>query len=228
MHTARRARWAIPLVVAVVLVATPGLASAHVTVHPDRVASGATDVELAFRCPNERDDATVRLQVFLPTATPLLGVLTDPAPGWTAHATTTTLSAPVHTDDGEITSAVTEVSWRATKAGIPPGQYLDFTIAVGTMPDVTGPIVFKALQTYADGTVVRWIQVADSLDEDPATPAPVLTLYAASATTSSSDATWLAVAALVLAALSLVGVGYLLVRRRPQPLDAGGSGRALE
>ncbi|HEV3328193.1 MAG TPA: YcnI family protein [Acidimicrobiales bacterium] len=208
--------------VAVVLVVTPGLAAAHVTVHPNHLPAGATDVELTFRCPNERNDATVtELRVFLPVRTPLLGVLTDPAPGWSAVATTTRLARPVRTDDGEVTSAVTEVAWRATGSGTPPGQYADFTIAVGTMPDTVGTIAFKALQTYSNGDVAAWIQIADALDEDPPMPAPVLTLTAASPPSSpaspgsSSTSTYLAIAALCVALVALGGVGYLLVRRRP-------------
>jgi uncharacterized protein YcnI len=208
------------LLVAAVLLVTPGLAAAHVTVHPNRLPAGATDVELTFRCPNERNDASVtELRVFLPVRTPLLGVLTDPAPGWTATATNARLAHPVTTDDGEITSAVTEVAWRATGSGTPPGQYADFTIAVGTMPDTVGPLVFKALQTYSNGDVAAWIQVADALDEDPPMPAPVLTMTAATSSASSPASsttlsTVLSIAALCIAVVALGGVGYLVARRR--------------
>jgi uncharacterized protein YcnI len=217
---ARRAAVLTALVVGVVLLVAPGLASAHVTVHPNRLPAGATDVELTFRCPNERNDASVtELRVFLPVHTPLLGVLTDPAPGWTATATTTKLAHPVTTDDGEITAAVTEVEWRATDAGTPPGEYADFTIAVGTMPDTVGPLVFKALQTYSNGDVAAWIQVADALDEDPPMPAPVLTMTAAATSASnpaasSTTSTVLSAAALCVALLALGGVGYVLARHR--------------
>jgi uncharacterized protein YcnI len=210
------------LAVGLVVLAFPGLASAHVTVHPDRLVAGATDVELTFRCPNERNDASVtELRVFLPVTTPLLGVLTDPAPGWTATTVTTQLAHPVTTDDGVINSAVTEVAWRATAGGTAPGQYADFTIAVGAMPDTVGPIAFKALQTYSNGDVAAWIQVADALDEDPPMPAPVLTLTASASSSSapassgSSTSTDLAVAALCVALVALAGVGVLVARRRP-------------
>jgi uncharacterized protein YcnI len=222
MHRATRARsrWLVASTLVIILVALPGVASAHVTVHPGHLPAGATDVELTFRCPNERSDASVvGLRVFLPTATPLLGVLTDPPPGWSARATTTTLAHPVTTDDGEVASAVTEVAWRATGGGTPPGGYQDFTIAVGTMPDVVGPIVFKALQTYSNGDVAQWIQVADALDEDPPMPAPVLTMTAATSSASSPASsttlsTVLSIAALCIAVVALGGVGYLVARRR--------------
>jgi uncharacterized protein YcnI len=220
MHRAGARLWRSTAGVAIVLavVAIPGVASAHVTIHPDHVPRGATDVELTFRCPNERSDATVvELRVFLPASAPLLGVLTDPPLGWEAHATTTTLPHPVTTDDGTVTAAVTEITWRATGGGTPPGEYEDFPIAVGTMPNVAGSLVFKALQTYSNGDVAAWIQVADALDENPPMPAPVLHLTAATtvtATSSSSAATWLAIVALVVAVAAMIGVGALLVARR--------------
>jgi len=193
-------------IAAIALAVTPGIASAHVTVHPDHLVRGATDVELTFRCPNERDAAsTTELRVFLPTATPLLGVLTTPQPGWSSKVTTVRLAHPVETDDGEISVAASEITWTATAGGIAPGQYEDFDVAVGTMPDVVGPLVFKALQTYSNGEVVRWIEVPDALDESPENPAPSLTLTAP-ATASSSTSTPLAVAALACAALALLGV----------------------
>ena len=74
--------------VAAIVLAVPrrALASAHVTLHPDHLVRGATDVELTFRCPNERDDAsTTELRVYLPTSTPLLGVLTTAQPGWSSR-----------------------------------------------------------------------------------------------------------------------------------------------
>jgi uncharacterized protein YcnI len=210
-------QWMACAALVLAVVAMPGIAGAHVTIHPDHLPRGATDVEITFRCPNERSDASVvELRVFLPTATPLLGVLTDPPPGWTARATTSTLPHPVTTDDGVVTAAVTEVIWHATGGGTPPGQYEDFPLAVGTMPDVSGPLVFKALQTYSNGDVAAWIQVADALDEDPPMPAPVLTLTASTSTTPSpsSAAMVLAIVAIAVAIAALLGVGTLVIARR--------------
>jgi len=224
MHRETRSRlayWTASVAVAIALgvVALPGIASAHVTVHPNHLPAGATDVELVFRCPNERSDASVvELRVFFPASTPLLGLLPDPPSGWAARATTSTLPRPVTTDDGVVTAAVTEVTWRAVRGGTLPGQYEDFPIAVGTMPRAIGPLVFKALQTYSNGDVAAWIQVADALDEHPTMPAPLLTLTASSSNQSSSpssSASNLATVALVVAIAALLGVVALgVVRRR--------------
>lgn len=56
-----------------------GAASAQVTVHPETYAKGATDGLPTFRVPNEEDTAsTTKVQIFLPTDHPLLGVLVPP------------------------------------------------------------------------------------------------------------------------------------------------------
>ncbi|MBV8463107.1 MAG: YcnI family protein [Acidimicrobiales bacterium] len=206
-------------VTGVLMFATP--ASAHVTVHPATVPAGTSDIELTFRVPNERDNAsTVRLQVYFPSDLPLLTVDVRPIPGWTASVDTRTLRKPVQTDDGPVGQVVSDVTWTATNGGITPGQYEDFDISAGKVPDRTGTVIFKALQTYSSGEIVRWIQVADSQDPSPDTPAPVLTLTSpgtstATATTSPSSSTTqdIAVAAIVMAGAALIGVAILLVRR---------------
>lgn len=51
--------------------------------------------------PTESDTAsTVKLQVELPTKTPLASVSVRPIPGWTATTTTTHLAQPIKTDGG--------------------------------------------------------------------------------------------------------------------------------
>jgi periplasmic copper chaperone A len=158
------------------LVAAP--AWAHVTVHADDPVRGASDVAVMFRTPNEENNAaTVRLQVFFPTAKPLLDVLVEPHPGWSATTKTATLAHPVTTDDGSITSAVSEVTWQAnsTTDGLQPGEADDFTIICGQLPD-TPSVTFRALQTYSNGDVVKWIETAAPGADEPEHPAPVLAL----------------------------------------------------
>ncbi|HUI02462.1 MAG TPA: YcnI family protein [Acidimicrobiales bacterium] len=207
---------------------------AHVTVHPATLPSGSSDVELTFRCPNERDDAnTVMLQVFFPTNLPLLTVDVLPVPGWTSTVQTQTLPKPIDTDDGPVSQIVSEVTWKATAGGIAQGQYEDFDVAVGAVPDKAAQLVFKALQTYSSGEIVRWIEVPEAGQPEPDTPAPIVTLTAGSSSTAAStparessaavnggqsgtDA--VSVAALVVASLSLAGVAWVgfVIRRRAQ------------
>ncbi|CAM5741297.1 hypothetical protein SALBM311S_01239 [Streptomyces alboniger] len=61
------------------------------------------------------------------------------------------------------------------------GQYEDFDVAFGQLPDNTGQLTFKALQTYSDGKIVRWIDEAKSGGEEPENPAPVVKLTAKAA-----------------------------------------------
>ncbi|MFJ6081528.1 YcnI family protein [Streptomyces sp. NPDC092369] len=162
---------------ATAIMTAAGIASAHVTVHPESYAKGATDGVLTFRVPNEEDTAsTTKVQVFLPTDHPVLGVLVSPHDGWTAKVTTTKLKTPVKTDDGTITDAVSAVTWTGGKIGA--GQFEDFDVAFGQLPDDTDQLTFKTLQTYSDGKTVRWIEEAQSGDEEPENPAPVLKLTA--------------------------------------------------
>ena len=215
-------------------------ASAHITVHPSSVIAGTSDVELTFRCPNERDDAnTVMLQVFLPTNLPLLTVEVLPLPGWTATVQTENLSKPINTDDGSVSQIVSEVTWKATAGGIGKGQYEDFDVGVGAVPDKATQLAFKALQTYSSGEIVRWIEVPVAGQQVPDTPAPILTLtepstlavatgtHATAVKASSSNG--LAIAALALGAADLVALaalGGLLIRReRILRSDKGSSSR---
>ncbi|GLP63530.1 membrane protein [Streptomyces sp. TUS-ST3] len=230
-HTAvRRAGLGTALAACAVLTAA-GVAVAHVTVHPDSYAKGATDGALSFRVPDESDTAsTTEVQLFLPTDHPLLGVLVSPHDGWTAKVTDTRLRTPVKTDDGTITDAVSEITWTGGRIG--PGQYEDFDVAFGQLPDDTAQLTFKTLQTYSDGKVVRWIEEAAKGDEEPENPAPVLKLTAAtaaSATTSrtsavaagaakasvsDSTARGLGVAGLVVGVLGLAAGAFAVVRSR--------------
>jgi uncharacterized protein YcnI len=231
--TLRRAATVTALTASAVLAAA-GAAFAHVTVHPDSYAKGATDGTLTFRVPNEEDGAgTTKVQVFLPTDHPVLGVLVSPVPGWTATTTTTKLKTPVTTDDGTITEAVSEVTW--TKGTIKPGQYQDFSVAFGQLPEDTSELAFKTLQTYSDGKVVRWIEEAQAGQEEPENAAPVLTLTAAAdtaspkasassapaaaaavaaASTDDSTARTIGITGLVVGLLGLAAAAFAITRNR--------------
>ncbi|MBK3567578.1 YcnI family protein [Streptomyces sp. MBT62] len=235
----RRAGTVAALTTAGVLAAA-GVASAHVTVHPESYAKGATDGVITFRVPNEEDKAsTTKVQVYLPTDHPVLGVLVTPQNGWTAKVTTSKLKTPVKTDDGTITDAVSEITWTGGKIGA--GQFEDFNVAFGQLPDDTDQLTFKTLQTYSDGDVVRWIEEAAAGADEPENPAPVLKLTAkesedgdetpaasastaatatkttsASSSGSSSDSTarGLGIAGLVVGVLGLAAGAFAVVRSR--------------
>lgn len=166
-----------------------GPAWAHVTVNPSQAAQGDY-AKLAFRVPTEKDNAsTVKLEVNIPTAAPIASVSIRPVAGWTAKTETTKLATPIKTDDGEVTEGVSKITWTAANpaAGIGPGQFQEFEITAGPLPAVD-QIVFKTLQTYSDGEVVRWIEETPAGGTEPANPAPVLKLAKAAAADSGTAA----------------------------------------
>jgi uncharacterized protein YcnI len=141
-------------------------AYAHPGGHPGSLCGGA---------PAE----TTKVEINLPADKPIASVSLKPLPGWTAQSETTKLATPIKSDDGEITEPVSKITWTAGPgAGIKPGQFEEFEVSLGPLPD-TDQIVFKALQSYSDGEVVRWID-EPTAGAEPAHPAPVLTLTAAS------------------------------------------------
>jgi uncharacterized protein YcnI len=160
--------------VAVLTLASP--AAAHVTVNPNNATQGGY-AKVAFRVPNEKATAsTVKLEVALPADTPIRSVSLRPLAGWTGSTETTTLPTPITTENGEITEAVTKITWTADAGvAIQPGQFQEFEVSLGPLPEVD-QIVFKALQTYSDGDVVRWIDEPTNDGSEPEHPAPVLRL----------------------------------------------------
>jgi uncharacterized protein YcnI len=159
--------------------ATP--ASAHVTVNPGEATQGGY-TRVAFRAPTESDTAsTTKLEVFLPEASPIASVSTMPVPGWTVTVEKKKKpAAPVEAHGAQITEVVSKITWTATgSAAIKPGEFQEFPVSMGPLPKVD-QLVFKALQTYSDGSVVRWIEDPPANGgEDPEHPAPVLKLAAA-------------------------------------------------
>nr|BFE77999.1 hypothetical protein GCM10020093_006000 [Planobispora longispora] len=143
-----------------------GLASpalAHVTVNPGSAEQGGF-TKVAFRVPNERDDAsTNKLEVFLPTDHPLAFVSVKPVPGWEVEVTESKLDKPVTTEYGELTEAVTKITWSGGEIG--PGQFQEFEVSMGMLPEDTDHLVFPATQTYTGGEVVKW-------DDEPPPTAP--------------------------------------------------------
>ncbi|WP_129308092.1 YcnI family protein [Streptomyces sp. L2] len=172
---------------AVLALAVP--ASAHVTVQPEGAAAKGGYAVVDFKVPNERDNAsTVKLEVNLPADHPVASVMPEPVPGWTAHITTSKLAKPLTVHGKKIDEAVTKVTWTADGKGIQPGYFQKFPVSLGALPEDTGQLVFKALQTYSDNEVVRWIEVPQKGQDEPETPAPVLRLTAAADDQGASGA----------------------------------------
>jgi uncharacterized protein YcnI len=198
----------------VVLVAGP--AFAHVEIERDGQVGADGVVNTTLHVPNEETNAgTVKVALVFP-AKPVLETATAGAVnGWTA------------TVQKNPSGAVTGVTW----AGGPltGSQEVAFPLGLGTIPSDTKTVEFKALQTYDNNTVVRWIEVTPAGGAEPDHPAPVLTARGkqpvdddAAAktdthTTSSSDdgmSTGAIVAIVVGVVIVLALLGFILSRTR--------------
>src|SRR3954451_4032419 len=115
----------------------------------------------------------------IPANPPIPRLPAKPVPGWTITVTTVTLAKPVTTDDGTFSTAVSEVTWAG--GTIAPGQYQDFSVSADPLPDGVSQLAFKAIQTYSDGNVVRWIDLPQAGQPESEHPAPVLALTPAGA-----------------------------------------------
>jgi periplasmic copper chaperone A len=173
---------------AVGLTALPALA--HVNVSSPATQGGYGVV--TFRVPTESATAsTVGLKIQLPTDTPLASVSVKPKTGWTYTVTRAELPTPVRTDDGELTEAPSVVEWKAATpaAGIKPGEFDEFQINAGPMPEKDS-VTFKAIQTYSDGKTVDWIEEQpEGSSEEPEYPAPVLKLTTSDSGTDAHGGT---------------------------------------
>ncbi len=166
----------------VVLSAGPALA--HVSVDPEQAEQGGYSV-VNFKVPNERDDAaTTKVEVNLPADQPLASVMPQPVPGWDVKVTKSELDKPIEMHGEKIDEAVTKITWTGGKIG--KGEFQQFPVSMGELPKDADQIAFKALQTYDDDDVVRWIEEPKEGEPEPENPAPVLKLAPAAA--SGSDA----------------------------------------
>jgi uncharacterized protein YcnI len=164
-------------VATVAIIASADAASAHVSVNPETATQGGF-TKLTFQVPTERDDvSTTKVQVAFPADQPLGFVSVKPHAGWTVAVTKTKLATPIKTDDGEVTEAVSSITWTAVSAAtaIKPGQFDEFDVSAGPLPKAPS-MEFKALQTYSDNEVVRWIEPAKADGSEPEHPAPTLKL----------------------------------------------------
>jgi uncharacterized protein len=170
-------------------------ALAHVSVQPEGTAAKGGYAVIDFKVPNERDNAsTTKLEVTFPTDHPLASAMPEPINGWKIDVTKATLAKPIEVHGKQISEAVSKITWTATGKGIEAGYFQKFPVSVGALPEDADELVFKAVQTYSNKEVVRWIEVQEDGAEEPENPAPVLTLAAASedehshGTTTAEDA----------------------------------------
>lgn len=202
----------------IAVLALPAAAGAHVTMQPGSAAAGKFTVE-NVRVPNESDSAsTTKVDLKLPDGFAFASY--EKVPGWTAKVARAKLAEPIKADDGEIDEQVSRIVWTANSdtAGIQPGQFQDFPLSVQIPGKEGDTLTFKAIQTYSDGEVARWIGAPDAEK-----PAPQIAVTAAAAEhgaaasemSDEDDGDTLAVIALIVGALGLgAGATALVLGRK--------------
>lgn len=147
-------------------------ASAHVQISPS-VAAPGDSAKLTVLVPGESEAQTTKVELKVPAG--VLPFSYNVTPGWKR----TLVSAA--------NGAVDRIVWTGR---LPRDGFVELSFLAG-LPEQPGTLAWKALQTYSDGTVVRWIGAPES--EHPA-PTTVLKAGAAPQNAGGEGETQAAVA----------------------------------
>jgi len=141
------------------LLAFASAASAHVTVRPNEVKQGAYEV-FTVRVPSETEGTeTISVKVAIPDGVSVTRF--EPKPGWTYEL------------ERNAEDVVTAVTWQAEGAGLSITEFTEFRMS-GRVADDAEELVWKAYQTYADGSVAEWIGAPNTDADKPASLTTVL------------------------------------------------------
>jgi uncharacterized protein YcnI len=116
-------------------------AFAHVTVFPREAVQGAYE-KFTVRVPTEKDIPTVQVEVRFAKEVSISRF--EPKPGWTYELTK------------DASGVITGVVWKTAGAGLGPTEFGEFHMQ-GKVANDAQSIVWKAYQTYQDGSVVEWV-----------------------------------------------------------------------
>jgi periplasmic copper chaperone A len=207
----------------VAILALAPAAGAHVTLQPEQAPAGGF-TRLDVRVPNERDNAgTTKVEVQFPPG--FLSVSVEPVPGWNSELAMRKLDKPVEQFGEQVTEEVGSITFSGGE--IAPGEFQDFGLSLAVPEGRPGSMLtFKAVQTYSNGEVVRWIGPPDSEEPAPqveltaaegeeAASAPAPQQQAPAASEEDDEGNGLAIVALVVGAAGLAaGVTALFMGRR--------------
>jgi uncharacterized protein YcnI len=127
-----------------------GIASAHVVVFPKEAIQGSYE-KFTIRVPTEQDTPTVKVEVKIPETVDISRTM--PLAGWKSEFTKDT--------NGKVISVI----WTSTAEGLSPTEFGEFNMQ-GKVDSAAASIVWKATQTYKDGSVVEW--AGDDKSKHPA------------------------------------------------------------
>ncbi len=135
--------------------------SAHVVVKPSQVGVAAFQT-FTMGVPSEKPIATTSVRLVLPDG--LSFVTPNVKPGWKIEVKKESTGKKITDDDGKEVDEQkpTEILWSGSR--IPAEQRDEFVLSARVPKDPT-TLIWKAYQTYADGSVVAW-------DADPKAEQP--------------------------------------------------------
>ena len=146
----RKLAWKTLPVCLALLLSFSGTAGAHVVVYPRETTQGAFE-KFTVRVPSEIEDArTVAVEIDIPAEVNITRV--EPKPGWSHELT-----------EDASTGKVTRVKWTAEGEGLADTEFAEFSMQ-GRVGDEAVSLVWKAYQTYDDGTVVEWVGAEGSAE----------------------------------------------------------------
>lgn len=213
-------RLATAAAIATASLAVAAPAWAHVSIQPPTAEAGGFTT-FAVQVPNERPEPTTSVQVVFPDDRAIAYVSVEPVPGWETTVEKRKLDTPIKAEGSSIDEVVASITWSGGRIG--PGEFQQFLVSAGPLPDEATTLEFKAIQTYESGEIVRWIEPTPANGEEPEFPAPTLEITSASddidgasdTSSSSSDGTrTLAIASAVISVLAIALAGGVLLTGR--------------
>lgn len=175
MFTSLRRVAGVVLVSGVLALITSPSASAHVDAKLDGAGPGGFGV-VTLGVPTEAGKpATTKVEIRIPEETPLRTVRAEPVAGWTLDIQKRTIDPPLRKDDGTpVNEVVSAVTWTATGTGIPQGQFQEFALYLGPMPDAD-TLALPTIQTFSDGSTEAWTE-RDAGSDKPKFPVPTVAI----------------------------------------------------
>jgi hypothetical protein len=209
-----------------------------VTADPSEATRG-DGAKVTFRLTEDRPGAhTTKVQLIAPVDNPIGEIYPMSANDWAPATETRTLDKAVAGLHGmPVTETTASITWTRVAPAPKAATPVELHVSMGPVPAQGDQLVFAVVQTYSDGTVVRWADPAGG-----AHPAVVVKLVgqavaggnghhgggqqqapppAAAANTGDGGSSYGILAAGLLAGLGL-GVlgGWLILRSRRGPIPA--------
>jgi periplasmic copper chaperone A len=183
--------------IAALLFSSP--ASAHVTAALDGTAAPGDYAMITLRVPTESGTvATTKVEMRIPDDVVLKTVLVEPVPGWRIDTTKKKIPPIIEDDGDQVTEVVESVTWTATGPGVPLGQFVQFGLDVGPLPEIS-TLALPTVQIFSDGTKRGFTEKTTEENPDPESPEPTVSIGAAQGGGMGSLIAWTALGLSVIA-----------------------------